>query len=343
MDITLQTSGNYKFPGTRKFLKTFELEDTKTDTTNVSGMMGQRWAKDVINFGEAMRRYTEAVTVDTTLVNTGARTLTLSKTTSGGLAVTTSKSEGSDTRRSTTELSNLDTVSITFGQSDFKQGDVSVTKEVQLLTEIDLVKQARYVVQNAIADDVDKHLASTTFEATGIDNIVLPAGKADVSAITSSEIFSVDYIPDAMAKIEENNFVPKYCFIHPYGVKHLRKSSQFTNAAEYGDDSIVKKGIIGDYLGLYIIPTTNAPTYSSGATDKNNTSYAWGTDGMVTQVVGIGRDGRKLAGTLAIKEKPSLSYEFEKVTNTHHIYYDQAFKSSIVQPKAVALIKTYKG
>jgi hypothetical protein len=342
MDITLQTSGNYKFPGTRKALQTFELADTDTSTAQISEMMGQRWAKDVIQYGEAMRRYTEAVTIDTTLVNTGARTLTLSKTTSGGLDVTVSKSEGA-TRRTTTELTNLDTVSLTFAASDFKQGDVLVSKEVQALTEIDLVKQARYVVQNAIADDVDIDLATTTFESTSITNEVLPSGDSTVADITSADTFSVDYLPDAMAMIEANNFVAKYAYIHPYGVKHLRKSSQFTNAAEYGDDSIVKKGIIGDYLGLYIIPTTNAPDYSSGATDTNDADALWGADGMVTQVVGIGRDGRKLGGALAIKERPSITYEFEKSMNVHHMYYDQAFKSSIVQPDAVALIKTYKG
>lgn len=341
MDIQLMTQGA-RFPGTKKFLQTFQLAETDTSTSNITEMMGQRWAKDVIQYGEALRRYDQAVFIDDTLVNTGARTVTWSKTTSGGLDVTTTKTEG-DNRRTQTELTNLDTVSVTFAASNFKQGDCTVSKEVQKLTEIDLVRQARYVVQEAISQDVDEHISETVFESTSIDSEVLPSGDVDVGDITSTDTFSVDYLADAMAEIEANNFAPKYAFIHPYGIKHLRKSSQFTNAAEYGDDSVVKKGVIGDYLGLLIIPTTDAPTYSSGETDTNDSSNTWGADGMVTQVIGTNKAGRNIAGGLAIKERPSMSYEYEKVRSLHHVYYDQAFKGSIVQPDCVSLIKTYKG
>jgi len=334
MDLTLQTNGR-EHSGAERFAEMFELAtaDTKTDTSVASGtdvitnFAGQYWAKDVIAYGEALRRFDKGVLIDNRLVGTGGKSVTWAKTTSGGLSVTTTKTEGS-VARTRTDLSNLGVVTVTFAQTDIKQGDVTVSHEAQILSEIDLVKQGRYVVQNALAQDVDSYL-STMLQglSTTVENNVIAGGRDDTESLTSSDNMSPDYIADATALIEANNFSPAYLYVHPLARKYLVKSSQFTNASERGRDDV-------------IYSTTNTPKYAQGATDVWDATKTWDVAGSTSILVGEANNGMKVAGALAIKEKPMMSYEFQKKYNVHHIYYDQAFKGSLVQPDAISIIQS---
>ena len=112
-------------------------------------------------------------------------------------------------------------------------------------------------------------------------------------------------------------------------MRELRKDPQFTNAEEYGGREVVLKGEVGMYQGIKIIKTTNAPAYSSGDTDTNQTSYTWGADGHLGIMVGRNRDGTNCAAA-----------EYEKDESLHKIYYDQCYVVGVVQPDAICLIYT---
>lgn len=63
-----------------------------------------------------------------------------------------------------------------------------------------------------------------------------------------------------------------YMTIRPESEEALLGSSQFTNAAEFGADSVIKTGQVGKYMGVNIASTTMLPTY-----DDSDTVYVQGS------------------------------------------------------------------
>jgi len=70
---------------------------------------------------------------------------------------------------------------------------------------------------------------------------------------------------------------PYVLFIGPAQEEALRKDSQFVNAAEYGSDTVVQNGEIGQYLGIRIVVTNNVETTAAAGTAPDNTTAAVGT------------------------------------------------------------------
>lgn len=321
-----------------KSLKEIELATTDTSTSNISGLQGQQWADEVVRFGQALRRFDQAVNMNRELVGSGDKTLTVPKTDSV-LDVDTAPSAGEGGARDSTEMTNLNTVDLTFSASDFKRGVIDITKQIAMTSRVDLVRQARLEIANALADDLDTSIATETENTSVTQRVFGGSGNSDPSTLSSGDVITPDLIADAMAKIEDDNFVPQMLFVSPQQLKAFRKDSQFVNASEFGDQRTVLRGEVGEYLGVSVISTTNTPSYASGDTDTNQNSKTWGTAGHACPLVGFDKDGQKVAITVAWKEMPHVDYEFEPDKAVHRIYYDQAFKAGLIQPNAITLIK----
>jgi len=322
---------------TMNFKEVFELADTQTDTSNISDFAGQLWTQQIVKYGEALRRLDQGCAIYNELVGTGAVTLTVPKSTSHK-DVDTAKSGGEAAVRDHTALDNLDGVDFTIAVTDFKQGDVTVTKAAEMSTMIDLVGQARYVVAEALAQDVDTALA-TAMQSTNVTNVLWGGDATGVDSLETGDVLTTDLIANAMQQIEANNFVPNLLFVNTKQIRELRKDSQFVNASEYGSDRVVMRGEIGEYLGLNVISTTNVPTYSATATDTNESSTLWAVAGNTCIMTGQNKMGANVGPALVWKEMPKIGYEYEMEKNLHHVYYDQTFKAGIVQPGAMSLIK----
>ena len=320
-----------------KTIHDIALADTTTSSTGLSNVQGQQWATKVIQFGEALRRFDQVAIINKWMVGKGDKTVTIPKATSH-LTIDTSKSAGEAGLRDTTEMTDLTAVDLTVSASSFKQGAITISKEIALTSRVDLVAQARYKIAQALAQDVDSDLA-TALEDTSVTNRVYGGDATGVDSLATGDTFSVDLIADAIAKIEANNFYPKYLFISHLQRQVLLKDSAFVNASEYGGREAVLKGEIGTYLGLKIISTTNVPSYSASETDTNESTAQWGAAGRTCIMVGTGPNNEPVSVALAWKEMPSVGYEYDMKRNKHWIYYDQAYATGIIQPKAVCLIK----
>ena len=319
------------------FKEVFELADTQTDTSNISDFAGQLWSKNIVKYGEALRRFDQACAVYTELVGNGGTVLTIPKSTSHK-DVDTAKSAGESGVRDHTALDNLDGVDFTIAATDFRQGDVTVSKAAEMSTMIDLVGQARYVVAEAIAQDVDTAIA-TSVQSTSVTNVVYGGDATGVDSIAAGDNITPDMIADAMQKIEACDFVPDLLYVNTKQIRDLRKDSQFTNASEYGTDAIVMKGQIGDYLGVKVIASTNTPTYAATATDTNESTTLWAVAGNSCVMTGKDKFGKNVGPALVWKEMPKIGYEYQMETNLHHVYYDQTFQTGIVQAGAICLLK----
>lgn len=93
---------------------------------------------------------------------------------------------------------------------------------------------------------------------------------------------------------------PYVLMIGPKQLKALRGSSQFTNAAEYGSDSVISTGRILDYLGTKIIVSNNVHSVSSGGTAPDG-----GSSPSVDMTRCVFMKAKK-AFTLVWGEKPSF-------------------------------------
>ncbi len=322
--------------------KIFKLADTTTSTSGIAtstpstkGVQGILWFKEIIQYAEDLRRFDQAVMHNEYMVNTGAHEVMIPRTTSH-LTINTSTSEGAD--RTFTALNNISTVAVTLSASDFKKGGIAISKEAAKTSMVDLVAQARYAITQAMARDLDVAIA-TELQDTSVTNRVYGGDATDPSELTSGDILTPDLVAEAMYKLEQNNFVPKLLYISPAQLKAFRKDSQFVNAAEYGSNDVILKGEVGQYLGVKIIVTTNVPAYSQGQTDTNENTKTWGAAGHCCIMVGTNHLDQLVAGVVAWKEKPTVDYEYNKLQAEHRIYYDQAFKVKILEPKAVCLIK----
>lgn len=329
--------------------KIFKLDDQGTTTTYGSstgiatstpatiGVAGITWFKEIIKYAEDLRMFDQAVMHNEYMVNTGAHEVMIPRTTSHLDITTNTTGEGESMHF--TDMNNISTTNVTVTNSSYKKGGVSISLESAQNSMVDLVTQARYVIMQAMAKDLDTDIATELQDSTVTNRVFGDSSATDPSGLGTGDIMTTDLVADAMSKIEENNFVPKMLFMAPQQLKAFRKDSQFTNAAEYGGNEVVLKGEVGRYLGLRIITTTQTPAFASGATDTNQSSYTWGATGHTCVMVGTNQANQLVSGVVGWKMKPQVDYEWHKMNSAHHVFYRQCYKAKILEPKAVCLIK----
>ena len=322
--------------------------DTKSDTAAITALATEQWKLSVIQYSQVLMKFDQCVQIDKSLVTSNDKTLHIPMS-SANLSITSSFSEGTD--RNFTVLAGLDTVDVTFTASDFKLGGIAITKMAVMLTAVDVIKQARYYLAYAMALEVDTAIrtmletdSTGTSSSAGTTNVVYGGDATTVAEVADGDVMTVDLVADAMATLEANNWDPKWCYLGARMIQAFRKSSQFVNAAEYGSDKVIQRGEIGNYLGVAIIVTNNIGYYAKDATDTNENNLTWAgltsSTGYVCPMVGVNKmTNEKVAGVLAWKEMPHLDYEYYKNAAEHRLYYDQAFKTGIVQKEVICLIK----
>ena len=304
---------------------------TDTSTTNASNFQDTFLDPEIVKFAEALRFFRQAVEENDVLTKSRDKTLRVPKTTSH-LSITTTHTEGAE--RTYTEMTNLDTVDIT---PSFKLGAIAISKELVDTSRVDLVDTAKYMVAQDIEEGIEKAITEV-IDANVSTNVVYGGDATDPSQLETGDKITVDLVADAIKLVKDNNYVPALLFIKPAQENVFYKSSQFTNAAEYGSNEVVLNGEIGKYLGVKVITSTLTQSYAAGNGDKNDALGNWNVAGTSCQLIGF-TAGKKKPITLAWKQKPSVSYEYLKRYATHYIYYDAAYGVGVIQEKACCLIK----
>lgn len=306
---------------------------TDTSTTQASEFQMTVLSPDVLKFAENLRYFQNVVKHDTSVLLPNKNKTARIRITNAHLTLTESHTEGDE--RTYTEMTNLDTLDIT---PTAKLGAIGITKELIDTAALDFIDLARYMIVQHHEEAIDDAIA-TAIDTGATTNIVYGGTASAASGLATGNTITLDLVPDAIQKIKAFGFKPRYLFIASAQEKVFLKSSQFTNAAEYGGREVLLNGEIGTekWLGLKIISTENAKTYAGAATDLTD-STAWGAAGHSCAV--IGDYGNKACGAaLAWKEKLKVDYEYLKRYANHYIYYDSAYAAGVPQPKAICLIK----
>lgn len=197
-----------------------------------------------------------------------------------------------------TNLDNLDSVTAT---PTTEIEGYAMTKYALRTNVLSLLNEAREELSYAIGDKVDKEISSELNNAVAASSSstgcqTLYGGDATSgNTLSAGDVFTVDLISQGAALLKSakkeyradgqgsagggygavsgtvkgnpwrnepaNPFV---LFVGPMQEMRLRQSSQFVNAAEYGDSTVVQNGEIGKYLGVRIVVTDNVQQKDSG-------------------------------------------------------------------------------
>ena len=312
-----------------------ELADanaTDTSTTQISEVQGEKWLSELLKIGENITAFENYITVNTSLIGKGDDSISI-PITNAHLTMTAVTAE--NTERTWTELTNLDTVKFTPTWSKY---GVTISKEIDRTSRVDLVKHGRFSLAEDIAQVKDTAIA-TALQGAAVTQRVYGGDATGPDDLAAGDKLTTDLIADARKKIRASNFVPDALFIRAEQEGELLKDGQFVDASEFGSGEIVKSGQIGRYLGMDVIVTEQTPTYAGTETDINENTKAWAVAGDCCIMTAKNKAGQKAAAGIAYKEKPTLDYWYNKNKAQHEIYLDVCYQAKLLQPKAVCLLK----
>jgi len=225
----------------------------------------------------------------------------------------------------------------------------------------DLVSDKREELSYGMADYIDTTIALAIGDATETTNSVAGAMTlygADATAdsgLTAGDVLTTELINEADVLLSDHKAYywtggtwtlssgrknpwkneatsPFVLMIGPRQKQALRDSSQFTNAAEYGNRVVISSGEIGDYLGIRVICSNNVERVAAGGTAPDGGSVT-----TVAMTRCILMKGRK-AYTQVFGDKPNFK-SFEKVWRDQKgIVLCADFAGSVIHSDAVLKI-----
>ena len=304
---------------------------TDASSANVTDFQQTFLSPDVIRFAEENKFFMQAVKEYEALIGTPDKTLRLPLST-GHETITARPDDTAGTERTYTEMSKLDSVDLT---PTWKLGGVAIDKALVQTSRVDLIEEAKFILAEDVIEVMETDITAE-IDTTVTTNVVYGGDATAPTDIATGDKITVDLVADAIDKLG-TKWKAALLFIGSAQRSVFHKSSQFTNAAEYGSNEIVLNGEIGKYLGVKVIETDLVQSYASGAADKAGIGN-WAAAGTSCQLVGFTHGGRKPIG-FAWKEKPNVDYEYAKRKATHYLLSDVAYKVKVIHEKACCLIK----
>lgn len=191
------------------------------------------------------------------------------------------------------------------------------------------VELTRKAMRRTLANAMDAAIKQLGWAmAQGEDEAIIAAAIAGASAevypdvsyttvnnITADDVYTPDIIRRAKVTLESNNITGQmWNIIHPVQKGALLADDQFIVASEYGGNTVVMTGEIGEYLGVRILQTTNIPS-------AVNT-------GTVTYYKALFLGERALA--IALKANPDYQEDYNVKARTTTIISVMEFEADVL-------------
>ncbi len=231
---------------------------------------------------------------------------------------------------------------------------------------VNLLEAAKEELSYAIGDRVDRAIAAAVGDAQDAGDTTLGAqalyggdANSDESGqLAAGDVITTDLVAKAARYLKDTTMKyrasggygaestatstknpwqntpddPFVLFIGPAQEETFRKDSQFVNAAEYGSNTVVQNGEIGQYLGIRIVVTTNVESVASGGTGPISGS-ATGTDSTLCILM-----KPKAACALVWGKEPEIKvFEYESRDQIRIGLYC-AYAVGIIHPDAIVYI-----
>lgn len=228
--------------------------------------------------------------------------------------------------RDWTELTNVSTVELAY--TLYKHGAV-ISKTILKTASVDLIAHAKDQLQKDAVSIIDTAIAAALGAAT--PTATKWGGDAtQTSEVANGDILTTDMIADGVTELDEVGWEntpdqPYLLLISPKQKAALLKDSQFVNASEYGSNSVVLSGEIGEYLGAKVIVSTRLVDISGTAAATAATRC------MLVK--------SQVCGSIAWFEKPTIEGEYDKETASARVYMDMAFATDSIQDAAIVWLE----
>jgi len=230
-----------------------------------------------------------------------------------------------------TKFDSADNITVNLTSADVKLGGCSVSFETASATRVSIIEMAhKQLVRQylkTIETDANAILESATI---GISNAgsVFGGTTADNTAIATAlatgDVIDVDKIVDMRIILMQKDFAKRpgeaILLMHPTQFKQLLKSSQFTNAAEFGAPTVVRKGVIEEYVGVMIETSTLCTTQTISAAGH----YCYMIDPSA-------------AAGIVWKEKARVKVLTEDDERVHKVLLDAWYRMTLINEQAIVI------
>ena len=303
-------------------------------TTGIGSVMGSTWSEKIVFDAEPSRVLSKYFLEFNDLIGNNDVTIIIPKIGNVNLmGGRTNNVEG--TARVMTQFDGGDNITVSLTSANVKLGGCSISFETASATRVSIVEMAhKQLVRqylNTIETDANTTLYGATVGATtagsvfgGIataDNVIMATG---IAAMSTGDVIDVDKLVDMKINLQAKDFAKNpgeaVLFIHPTQMKQLLKSSQFTNASEFGSPSVVQKGRIEEYVGVKIETST--------LVTADTTNVAGHYSFMI--------DPSAAAG-IVWKEKARVKVVTEDDERVHKVLLDAWYSMTLINEAAICL------
>ncbi len=300
-------------------------------TTGIGSVMGSTWSEKIIYDAQPDRVISKYFLEFNDLLNNNDVSLIVPKI--GDIDLMggrTANAEG--TARVLTKFDTAGNITVSLTSADVKLGGCSISFETASATRVSILEMAHKQLVRQYLKTLETDANATLEGATiGVDaagsvfgGSSVPINSAITSSLSAGDVIDVDKIVDMKIVLQEKDFAKKpedaILVLHPTQFKQLLKSSQFTNAAEFGSPSVVRKGVIEEYVGINIEVTT----LCTAATQGVAVHYAYMFDPSA-------------AAGIVWKEKAKVKVITKDDERVHNVLLDSWYKQFTINESAIVI------
>ena len=307
-----------------------------SQTGGIGSIMGSTWSEKIVFDAQPDRVLSKYFLEFNDLIGNNDVTLIIPKigdvSLMGGRGGTGAAKNKEGQTRTMTMFDSADNITVSLTSANVKLGGCSVSFETASATRVSIVEMAhKQLVRQyltTIETDANAILEAATIGTSNAGSVFGGSTTADntaiATALTTGEVIDVDKIVDMRIILMQKNFGKKpgeaVLIMHPTQFKQLLKSSQFTNAAEFGAPTVVRKGVIEEYVGVIIELTTLCTTQTTSAAGH----YCYMLDPSAC------------AG-IVWKEKARVKVVTEDDERIHKVLLDAWYRMTLINDKALVI------
>jgi len=299
-------------------------------SVGIGSVMGSTWSQKVIFDSQPDRVLSKYFLEFTDLMGNNDVTIVIPKV--GDVDLMGSRTnyvEG--TKRVMTEFDGADNITVSLTSADVKLGGCAISFETASATRISIVEMAhKQLVRQyleTIETDANAILEGATVSAA-LASGVFGGDASTTGTLETGDVITVDKIIDMKIELQKKNFAKKprdaVLFLHPEQFKQLLKSSQFTNAAEFGGNGVVTKGVIEEYVGVMLETSTLVTSASAWGSGSLAGHYAYMIDPSA-------------AAAIIWKEKAKVKVVTEDDERVHKVLLDAWYTMTRINQQAICL------
>ena len=317
-----------------------------SQTGGIGSVMGSTWSEKIIFDAQPDRVLSKYFLEFNDLMGNNDVTIVIPKI--GDVDLMSSRTgyeEG--VARTMVAFDSADNLTVSLTSKDVKLGGCSISFETASATRVTIMEMAhKQLVRQylkTIETDANVILEAATVGTSNAGSVYGGTTVADnaaladnVDLLATGDVIDVDKIVDMKIILQEKDFAKKpgdaVLILHPTQFKQLLKSSQFTNAAEFGAPSVVRKGVIEEYVGVIIEVTTLC---SAGTTTTNATYDVrgdWGAAGHFAYMI-----DPSAAAAIVWKEKARVKVVTKDDERVHNVLLDAWYQMTRINEQAIVI------